>query len=231
MASRRYASLRLSAWASVLVLLACLVPAASWAQNSTCVANVPSVCIYNAGGSATYVSSGSGSGFHMDGSNGSMTSTVYQINTLGGAGQNLGTFELTTGLFTPALGNTHGLAGNGTFGDGSLTITNIVPFNGFTGILFTGTLTNIQWIANGKVGTQFQYILTGVLSGTYEGNQILGGQTAQLFFHSSTPWNGTGTISLGSGTTGLIVPEPASMGLMGTGLVAMAFLVRKKVKN
>ena len=231
MASRWFATVDLSKKAVFLALLACLLPASIWAQNSTCVMGVPSVCIYNAGGSATYVGSGAGAGFHMDGSNGSLISTVYQINNLGGAGQNIGTLSLTTGLFTAAAGNTHGLAGNGTFGDGTLTITNTVPFNGFTGTLFTGSLTNITWIANGKVGTQYQYILTGVLNGVFEGNTTVGGETAQLYFHSKNPWNGSGTISLGSGTTGLIVPEPASMGLMGTGLLAVAMLVGKKFRN
>ena len=52
----------------------------------------------------------------------------------------------------------------------------------------------------------------------------------QLIFHSKSLYKG-GPISLSSGTTGLVVPEQASIGLMGTGLVAIGLLVRRKVKS
>lgn len=230
MGSRWYASLRLYRQAAIFSLLAGLVPAIARAQSSTCIAGVPSVCVYNAGGTATYAS-GSNGGLFMDGADGSAASTVYAINSLGGKGENLGTLSLTTGAFTPNAGNTHGLEGNGSFGNGTLTISNTVSFGGFTGTLFSGTLTNITWTANGKIGSQYEYTLQGVLTGTFEGNTQVSGTTVQMYFHSSTPWNGTGKISLSNGATTFIVPEPASMSLMGTGFMAIALLVRKRLRS
>lgn len=230
MASRRYGTLRLAGCVAVLGLLACLLPMAAAAQNQTCLNGVPSICVFNSGGQGTYA----GGGFHMDGSNGSMVSTLNEITGVGGtiSGTNLGTLSLTTGAFTPFVAGEN-MSHSGTLGDGSLTIINTTPYNSFSGTLFAGTLTNITWIADGKnpKNNMYTYTLSGILVGTFEGNQQIGGTTAQIYFQSKTPWTGTGAIQLGSGSTTLVVPEPASMGLMGTGLLSMAFLVRKKMKR
>jgi len=225
----RFASLRLTGQAAIVGLLACIATVAASAQNSTCIANVPSVCVFNTGGQGTYVA---GSGFYMDGTHGSMSSNVNAIEegstTLNGT--NIGSLSLSTGVFTAMTAN--GFAGDGTFGNGTLSITNTVNFNGFTGTLFTGSLTNISWVALGKnkQNGDYTYELLGTLIGTYEGKSSIGGTTAQMYFQSKNPWNGKGPISLGSGSSQFVVPEPASMGLMGTGLMALAFLVRRKVR-
>ncbi|HVN21471.1 MAG TPA: PEP-CTERM sorting domain-containing protein [Dongiaceae bacterium] len=218
MASRWYRSLRLSGCAAALGLLACLLPVASHAQCNT---QLAVLCVGNNGGQGTYSTA---AGFHMDGSNGSIASTVTQVGSLLGAN---GTLSLSTGAFS----GSSGLSGSGTFGDGTLTISNVTYNSIFYSTFFTGSLTNIQWIALGKAGGFFQYELVGALSGTLEGTTPVMGETAQLYFHSKTAWNGTGAIQLANGSTGLVVPEPASMGMMGTALLGMAFLVRKRIKS
>jgi hypothetical protein len=125
----------------------------------------------------------------------------------------------------------------GSFGAGSLSIS-VNNFNGFSGVLFTGTFgdpTNgIAWVFTGTIGsgknTVYQYELIGPVSGTWEGGATVNGQTAQLYFTTKTPYKG-GSINLTSGTTSLLTPEPASIGLMGTGLLALGVLVRRKVKR
>jgi hypothetical protein len=210
--------------------LSLLVPIAAWAKSSTLNPNgsqtcIPgaAICVDNQSGTAMGSAAG---GLVMDGTGGSTASIVTQIGGVQGA--NIGTLSLTTGaLLTGTLAN------GGTFAPGTLNITT-TGFNGFSGTLFTGTFGNstspITWTFNGKVGTFFQYILSGPISGTWEGGSNVAGETTQIYFNSRTKYNG-GAISLASGTTGIIVPEPGTVGLMGTGLLGMGLLVRRKVRT
>lgn len=228
MSLRSGIALRLSAKrVAMLSLLSFLVPATSWAKSSannapsqTCLTRV--ICVFNQSGTAT----GGKLGLTMDGTNGSIASTVFQIgSTLTG-----GTLSLTTGaLLTGSLGSN--VVGNVvTFAPGSFKITT-TGWQGFSGSLFSGTISGADWIYTGKSGNLYDYTLTGFVSGTWGPNgTTVSGQTTQLFFHSKSLYTG-GPISLSSGTTGLVVPEQPSIGLMGTGLVAIGLLVRRKVKS
>ncbi len=224
MASRSCTTLQLTRYAAI-VLATFLLPMAAWASSSsfnsassTCLPGV-AICVFNQSGTAT----GGSAGLTMSGKN---ASTVVQIG--GDQGANLGTLSLTTGALISGT-----LSGGGTFAPGTLTITT-TGWNGFNGTLFSGTfgsLTDpIQWIALGKVGGFYQYELVGAISGSWENTVSVSGETAQLYFHSKTPYNGE-SISLASGTTGIVVPEQATVGLMGTGLIALGLLVRRKAKK
>ena len=211
-----------------LAVMALLVPIAaqgassSFTQtpSSTCLPGL--LCIYNTGGMAT----GGAQGLTMDGSLGSKSSTVFQIGTVGGGNSNLGALSLTTGALLSGS-----LKLGGTFAPGTLTI-NVTNYNGFSGVLFAGTFGNstipITWQYDGKVGQFYQYELVGPISGTWEGGATVSGQTAQLYFHSKTQYNG-GSIALASGTTAIATPEPGALGLTGMGLVGMGMMVRKKL--
>jgi hypothetical protein len=212
---------------AMIAMLSLLVPVATWAKSSannapsqTCLTGV--ICVFNESGTAT----GGESGLTMDGTNGSIASTVFQISsTLTG-----GTLSLTTGaVLTGTLGNS--TVGNVvTFAPGLFNIST-TGWQGFSGSLFSGTISGIDWIYTGHSGGFYDYTLTGFVSGTWGPNgTTVSGQTTQLFFHSKSLYKG-GPISLSSGTTGLVVPEQASIGLMGTGLVAIGLLVRRKVKS
>jgi len=227
MASRSGSALQLTRYAAI-ALLSCFLPIAAWANSSsfhtpssTCIPGV-AICVFNQTGMAT----GGTGGLVMDGTNGSTASTVVQIG--GEQGANLGTLSLTTGaLLSGTLGS------GGTFAPGTLTITT-TGWNGFSGVLFSGTFGNatspIQWLALGKVGGFFEYELVGPVSGLWENGVTVSGETAQLFFQSKTQYKG-GPIALGSGTTGIVVPEQATVGLMGTGLIGIGFLARRKAKG
>ncbi len=193
--------------------------------TGTCLANT--LCIDNGAGSAT---SGVGKAFAGLTLNTSPV-TLVSGGPSGGylAGKDLGNVSFTTGGLTSGT-----LGGGGTFGAGSITITLTTPYSGFTGVLFTGTFgsatSGISWIANGKAGSNYQYELVGPVSGTFEGGITVSGETAQFFFNSKKPFDG-GTISLSSGSTTLVTPEPTVLGLMGIGMVGIAFVAKLKARG
>jgi len=228
---------RFAKYAAILGLLCLLVPVAAWAHSSasdpgssTCFPGF--VCVYNQGGMAT----GGTAGLTMNGSDGSMASTVVGVGSMSVTG----TLTLTTGALL--AGSLSGCANPpcvaGTFGAGTLTIT-VNNWSNYSGTLFSGTFgsstAGITWEFNGTIGTGknkvYQYELTGPITGSWENGALtVNGQTAQLYFTTKTPFSG-GSITLSSGTTSIVTPEPGTMGLFGTGLVGMGLIVRSKARR
>ncbi|MGA2021551.1 MAG: PEP-CTERM sorting domain-containing protein [Candidatus Sulfotelmatobacter sp.] len=195
----------------LLAILVIAVPFTAFAGSS--------VDFTNSGGTL----SGASSGMTLTGS------TLIAVNGLNGGGLitgNLGTLSFSTsGLSggslqmggTFAAGGTFNITGNGTSG-----IPNGTIFSGS----FTGPVTwNLVTLANGT----HNYTLTGSLAGTWYNGDIVDGATVQLTINTGKGFfNGSTNIS--SGDTNITVPEPGTLGLLGTGLIGMAAIIRRKLK-
>jgi hypothetical protein len=194
-----------------VVLIALALPMAAFANNS--------IDFTNHGGTLT----GSSSGLSLSGS------TLIAINGLGSlglvTGSDLGSLTFSTGALSSGslqMGGT--FASGGSFviaGDGSNGIPNGVIFNGS----FSGPVTwTLVTLANGT----HNYTLTGTITGSWLGGGSVNGATVQLTINTGKAFF-NGSTSISSGDTNVTVPEPGTLGLLGTGLIGLAGAVRRKL--
>jgi len=189
---------------AILMLLALALPVATWASSSTDVVNVGGVL------------ASSSSGMALSGS------TLIKVGGII-SGSNLGTLEFSTGsLVSGDLQTGAVFAGGGSFvitGNGN----NGAP----SGVIFNGSFTgNVTW-AHTMVGNNNFYTLTGSVAGG--GVQAA---TVQLTISTGTkPFSGSTSISSGDTNLVTVVPEPGTLGLLGTGLLGVAGLVRRKMRS
>jgi hypothetical protein len=145
-------------------------------------------------------------------------STLIHMNgTLG----NLGTVEFATGALLSGT-----LQGNATFdGGGSFTIVSNTNGTLFSGAFDGPVVWSLTTLANGT----HNYTLTGAISGSWMGGATVYGAASQLTINTGRGFfNGSTTIA--SGDTNIVVPEPGSLTLMGTGLLGFAGVLRRKLK-
>jgi hypothetical protein len=184
----------------ILAVLALALPLMAYADSS--------IDVSNAGGTIT----GNASGLSLSGS------TLFKFGSA--VGSNLGSVSFTTGMFTSGdaqmggtlmAGGTFTITGNGTNG---------VP----NGTIFSGTFTSAQWTLVTLANGTHNYTLSGAIadsSGHVGATTQITVNTGKGFFN--------GTVGLSSGDSNLSVPEPGTLGLLGTGLVGIAGLMRRKL--
>ena len=194
-----------------LAVLALALPMAAFANGG--------VDYTNSGGTL----SGSSSGLTLSGS------VLVAVKGLNGGGlitgSDLGSVSFATGALSGSLQTGGTFAAGGWFtitGNGSNGLPN--------GTLFTGTFDGpVTWTLYTLANGTHNYTLVGTLSGTNEGASSVG-VTVQLTINTGRGYfNGSTTIS--SGDTNVVVPEPGSLSLLGTGLIGLAGLIRRKLKS
>lgn len=189
----------------VLALLAVTLPMAAWASSIT--NQYGTISVSNSG----IVSKGS---------------ELMSFNGISApAGHDLGTINFSTGALLSGS-----LTGSATFSavGSSFTISGMGKYGQPHGAIFVGsfvgpiTLTLVTQNPHSAVWT-----LTGQIQGMSMGHMVTGMTTQTIYSTSSQIAGGIGHIRVGS--TSMSAPEPGTLGLLGTGLVGIAGVFRRKL--
>jgi hypothetical protein len=200
-------------WAGMISIL--FLPAAAMA-NSVCNSNnngFHQICIQTEGGTLT----GSSAALSVTGS------FSYQfLNKFGTGSFSLATGPLISGNFETG----------GTFGLGSI---DVQLGNGTMYYSFKGTLLGGSWTVQGlTMNSMGQEVCSPLCNYTLSESFTTGGQyphsgNMNLVFTTPNPYSG-GSLALKSGTGNVVVPEPNTLSFLGTGLIGVTMLVRRRLR-
>ena len=193
----------------VLVLLALLLPIAAWADV---------IDLTNKSGTITFTEAG-------------VVTTGSELMSFNGIqapkGHSLGKVSFSTGAFTGAS-----LWTGGTFSSvgSSFDVTGVGMYGEPKGAIFAGAFVGpISWTVVSHDHTKYIFQLSGAIAGEIWTGRSVTGTTTQIIYAYTNqyPTDHKGGIHLGN--TQLTVPEPGTLGLLGTGLLGIAGTLRRKL--
>jgi hypothetical protein len=193
----------------VLALLALALPMAAWADGIDLVNVHGSISISNAG----------------------IVSVGSQLHSFNGInadpGHSLGTVSFSTGALLSGS-----IQAGGTFSDvgSSFVVVGKGPKVPHKGTIFSGAFTGpISWTLTSQSGQSLVYTMSGNIAGTlYNGHFVTGTTTQTIISTNGQISQGIGHIRVGDSHLGG-TPEPGTLGLLGTGLVAIGGMLRRKL--
>jgi len=149
-------------------------------------------------------------------------------NVVAAPGHSLGTVSFTTGAM---IGGT--LAGGGTFSSVGSTFDVIGKGNwahGHNTVIFAGSFTgDVSWTLTAVSGQLKTYTMSGAISGQLWDGRTVTGTTQQTVYVLNNKQFSQGIGHIHAGGTQINAPEPGTLGLLGTGLVGIAGMFRRKL--
>jgi hypothetical protein len=191
----------------VLAIMALALPIAAWADG---------IDLTNQFGTISVSTSGiSSKGSELIGFNGVTAPPGKSLGSVSFTTGGLVSGSILAGGVFSSSGSTFTIIGKGNFGQPK-------------GVIFSGSFVgNVDWTLESVSGGVRTYELTGAIEGMLYNGRMVSGTTSQTIYSTSGQLaQGIGHIKMGS--TNLGTPEPGTLGLLGTGLVGIAGLFRRK---